>query len=231
MNYAILKAGTKQYKVKTGDVIDIEKLPVEEGSWTELKEVLAVSRDDELIIGRPLVPEASVLAHVQSHGRDAKIIVFKYKRKVRYRRKKGHRQHYTRLVISGIFIGDEEIDLKKEPLVEEPSDGVEPEPDQEPATQPTDQAEDQSAHETPQEPVDQEEDASTEEDSSEPETGTIGDLQEESSSEAGVKQDEDAPGEIVPDQAVAKPKAKRRSTARKSPAKKSPKAEAKDNGP
>ena len=231
MNYAILRAGTKQYKVKTGDVIDVEKLPVEAGSWTELNDVLAVSRDGELIIGQPLVPEASVLAHVQSHGRDAKIIVFKYKRKVRYRRKKGHRQWYTRLAISGIFIGDEEIDLKEEAQAEEPSDGVEPEPDEASATQPTDQAEDQPVDETPQEPADQENEAPAEEESSEPETGPIGELQEAPSSEANDEQNADEPGEIVPDQAVAKPKAKRRSTARKSPAKKSPKAEEKDNGP
>ena len=122
MNYAILKTGSKQYQVKTGDVIDVDKLPVEVGSWTELKEVLAVSRDGEMIIGRPLVPDASVLAQVQIHDRDKKITVFKYKRKVRYRRKKGHRQHYTRLTISGIFIGDEEIDAKQEVVAEEPTE-------------------------------------------------------------------------------------------------------------
>lgn len=121
MNYAIFKTGNKQYRVKTGDIIDVDKLSAEVGSWTELKDVLAVSRDGELIIGQPLVPDASVLAQVQTHAKDRKITVFKYKRKVRYRRKKGHRQQYTRLTISGIFLGNEEIDIRQEVAPEEPA--------------------------------------------------------------------------------------------------------------
>ena len=81
MNYAILKTGNKQYRVKTGDVIDVDRLSAEVGSWTEFKDVLAVSRDGELIIGQPIVPDASVLAQVQTHAKDRKITVFKYKRR------------------------------------------------------------------------------------------------------------------------------------------------------
>lgn len=140
MNYAILKTGNKQYRVKTGDVIDVDRLSAEVGSWTEFKDVLAVSRDGELIIGQPIVPDASVLAQVQTHAKDRKITVFKYKRKVRYRRKKGHRQQYTRLTISGIFLGNEEIDIRPEVVPEELA--VEPteQPTDETAVEITDQA-------------------------------------------------------------------------------------------
>ena len=112
MNYAILRTGSKQYRVRPGDVIDVEKLPVDEGSSMELTEVLAVSRDGETVVGDPLVPNASVLAQVRAQGKDDKVIVFKYKRKVRYRRKKGHRQHYTRLAIAAIFLDGEDISIQ-----------------------------------------------------------------------------------------------------------------------
>ena len=118
MDYAIVKTGSKQYRVKPGDVIDVEKLPAEEGSSMELNEVLAVSRDGEIVVGDPLVRDASVIAEVRGHDRDKKIIVFKYKRKVRYRRKKGHRQAYTRLAITSIWLDGEEIAYLGQPTVE-----------------------------------------------------------------------------------------------------------------
>ena len=109
MDYVILKAGGKQYRVKPGDVIDIDKFPAEQGSVVELTDILACSRDGEVTLGQPLVPDASVLAQVQGQVRDDKIIVFKYKRKVRYRRKKGHRQPYTRLAITSITVDGKEL--------------------------------------------------------------------------------------------------------------------------
>jgi large subunit ribosomal protein L21 len=115
MDYAILKTGNKQYRVKPGDIIDVEKLPVEEGSSIEFTDVLAVSRDGEMTLGTPQVPGASIHAHVREQGKDDKIIVFKYKRKVRYRRKKGHRQHYTKLAITSIWLGGEEIAVQEGP--------------------------------------------------------------------------------------------------------------------
>ena len=115
MDYVILRTGGKQYKVKPGDVLDVEKLPVEEGSTVELTDVMAVSRGGEMIVGTPLVPDASIVAQVRSQDRDDKILVFKYKRKTRYRRKKGHRQPYTRLVISSIMLNGEEIAVAPAP--------------------------------------------------------------------------------------------------------------------
>ena len=118
MDYVILKTGNKQYRVKPGDVIEVEKLPVEEGSAIELTDVLAFSRDGEMIFGDPLVPNASVVAQVKAQDRDKKIIVFKFKRKVRYQRKKGHRQPYTRLAITGIVLNGVEIGIPEKPAPE-----------------------------------------------------------------------------------------------------------------
>jgi len=139
MAYAILKTGGKQYRVRPGDVIEVEKLPVEEGSSIELSDILAVSKDTGLVLGNPMVADAKVLADVRQQARDDKIVVFKYKRKVRYRRKKGHRQPYTRLAITAIVVNGEEIGLEvPEPAVapeltgtieEEPLDQVEAEED------------------------------------------------------------------------------------------------------
>jgi large subunit ribosomal protein L21 len=105
MDYAVFKTGGKQYRVKAGDTLDVEKLPLEVDSAAEFENVLAVSDGGEVTFGAPYVAGAKVLAQVQSHLQDKKIVVFKYKRKTRYRRTKGHRQEYTRLVIKGIQMG------------------------------------------------------------------------------------------------------------------------------
>ncbi len=105
MDYAIFKTGGKQYRVSQGDVLDVEKLPLAEGATAEFDEVLAVSEDGAVNIGTPTVAGARVVAQVQSQYKDKKILVFKYKAKTRYRRKKGHRQNYTRLVIQDIQTG------------------------------------------------------------------------------------------------------------------------------
>ena len=105
MDYAIIKTGGKQYRVKPGDVLDVELLPLEVGSVAEFGEVLAVADAGNVNFGTPNVAGARVLAEVQSHYKDKKIIVFKYKRKTRYRRKKGHRQNYTRIQVQDIQAG------------------------------------------------------------------------------------------------------------------------------
>ena len=104
MDYAVFKTGGKQYCVKPGDILDVEKLPNEVDSVAEFGEVLVISDDGQLTVGSPYVPGASVLAQVQSHYKDKKLIVFKYKAKTRYRRKRGHRQTYTRLLIQDIRV-------------------------------------------------------------------------------------------------------------------------------
>lgn len=100
--YAIIETGGKQYKVQEGDVVFIEKLPVEEGEAVVFDKVLAISGEDSFKAGSPVVEGASVSAKVLGHGKDKKIIVFKYKPKKGYRRKQGHRQPYTRVQIEKI---------------------------------------------------------------------------------------------------------------------------------
>ena len=102
MDYAVFKTGGKQYRVKPGDTLDVELLPNEVDSVAEFGEVLALSDGGEVMIGAPLVEGAKVTAQVLSHYKDRKLMVFKYKAKNRYRRKRGHRQTYTRLRIRDI---------------------------------------------------------------------------------------------------------------------------------
>ena len=109
VEYAIFKTGGKQYRAALGDVIDVEKLPVEPGSEIELDQVLALSKDGQVTYGQPILSGVKVIAHVQRQFRDKKIRVFKYKRKTRYRRMRGHRQPYTRLQIADI-VQEEETD-------------------------------------------------------------------------------------------------------------------------
>lgn len=100
--YAIVETGGKQYRITEGETVDVEDLKVAEGSTVEMEKVLLIADDDNIIVGKPAIEGAKVLATAQSNGRGKKVIVFKYKPKVRYRRKLGHRQSYTRLVIDRI---------------------------------------------------------------------------------------------------------------------------------
>jgi len=100
--YAIIETGGKQYKVSEGDVVFVEKLDVEEGSEYVFDKVLAVSAGDSVSFGTPYVEGASVKAKVLAHGKDKKIIVFKFKPKKNYRRKQGHRQPHTKVQIEKI---------------------------------------------------------------------------------------------------------------------------------
>lgn len=100
--YAVIETGGKQYKVTPGQAIDVERLDVAEGSTAELDKVLLIADGDRVTVGTPTVDGAKVIATSQGDGKGKKVIVFKYKPKVRYRKKTGHRQLYTRLVIDKI---------------------------------------------------------------------------------------------------------------------------------
>ena len=113
--YAIVRSGGKQHRVHPDQVIDVERLPDEVGATVELNDVLLVAANGDTRVGRPLVDGARVVAEVVEQGRGDKIIVFKYKSKTRYRRKRGHRQYYTRLAIRQILTGDEPVEVKKPP--------------------------------------------------------------------------------------------------------------------
>lgn len=101
--YAIVQTGGKQYKVSPGDIIEVERLPAEEGSTVELNQVLLVADGEKMRAGTPIVEGAKVIAEVVGESKGEKVIAFKYKSKVRYRRMKGHRQLHTRLAIKEIF--------------------------------------------------------------------------------------------------------------------------------
>jgi large subunit ribosomal protein L21 len=103
--YAIVSSGGRQYRVEPGQRLDVEKLPASAGSEVTLDQVLLIGDGENITVGQPTVSGARVLADVVGEVKGRKIIVFKYKNKVRYRRKTGHRQRYLRLQIKEIQHG------------------------------------------------------------------------------------------------------------------------------
>ena len=100
--YAVIETGGKQYKVQEGDVVFVEKLEADEGAVVTFDKVLAVSSEGNVTFGSPVVASASVNGKILGHGKDKKIIIFKYKAKKNYRNKTGHRQPYTKVQIDKI---------------------------------------------------------------------------------------------------------------------------------
>jgi len=100
--YALVKVAGKQFKVAPDEVIRVPYLGHEVGQSLEFKEVIAVGQGADIRVGQPFVEGAAVSAEILAHGKDPKLIVFKKKRRKKYRRTKGHRQTYTELKITGI---------------------------------------------------------------------------------------------------------------------------------
>ena len=100
--YAIGKTGGKHYKVPEGDTIFVEKLEAGEGETVVFDQVLTVVNDASVKVGRPMVDGAKVTGKVMAHGKGKKILVFKYKAKSNYRKRQGHRQPFTKVVIEKI---------------------------------------------------------------------------------------------------------------------------------
>lgn len=100
--HVVVETGGKQYRVAEGDTIFVEKLDVAEGDNIILDKVLLVSNDGKVTVGNPTVAGAKVTAKVERQLKAKKITVFKYKPKKNYRKKSGHRQPYTKLVIDKI---------------------------------------------------------------------------------------------------------------------------------
>lgn len=100
--YAVIQTGGKQYRVSEGDVLNVEKLDVEAGQEVVFDKVLTVVNDGEVTVGKPVVDGAKVTAKVVEHGKGEKIFVFKYRAKVNYRKRQGHRQPYTQVEIKTI---------------------------------------------------------------------------------------------------------------------------------
>jgi large subunit ribosomal protein L21 len=105
MTYAVVQTGGKQYKVEAGQTFLVELLEGagEAGAKVELDKVLMIGGDGETVIGTPMVAGAVVRATVaDADAKGKKLIIFKYKSKVRYRKRTGHRQHYTKLLVDEI---------------------------------------------------------------------------------------------------------------------------------
>ena len=100
--YAVVETGGKQYKIAEGDVLQVERLEGEKGDEVYLDKVLALGEEDSVKVGEPYLEGIKVKAKIVEQGKKGKIIVYKYKAKKNYRRKKGHRQPFTRLVVKGI---------------------------------------------------------------------------------------------------------------------------------
>lgn len=104
--YAIIETGGKQYKVEEGQIINVEKLDVQQGEEVNFDKVLLIKDEENIIPGSPVIEKAKVIGEVIETARGKKIIVFKYKRRKNYRRKKGHRQWYSKVKIKEILMED-----------------------------------------------------------------------------------------------------------------------------
>ncbi len=100
--YAIVDSGGKQYKVQEGEILRVEKLAGEVGNKVSFDKILMFSDGENVNIGTPILEDVAVNGHIVEQGKAKKIIVFKYKRRKRYRRKNGHRQQFTAVKIDSI---------------------------------------------------------------------------------------------------------------------------------
>lgn len=113
MKFAIIKTGGKQYKVSEGDVLEVERLNVNEGR-INFEEVLLYATETDLKIGKPFLNDVVVKATVLNEKRGKKVVVSKYKAKAKYRRSNGHRQHLSEIKIDEISSGSVKKEEKKE---------------------------------------------------------------------------------------------------------------------
>lgn len=102
MAYAIIKTGGKQYRVNVGDTIDVEKLDLAEGDTATFDQVLAHGEGESINVGRPTLAGATVVGKVVSQYRGEKLVIFKFRRRKGFHKKKGHRQDITKVEITAI---------------------------------------------------------------------------------------------------------------------------------
>ena len=100
--YAVIKSGGKQYRVKEGQVIKLEKMVAEVGEEIDFSEVLMVANGEDIAVGKPNLDAASVKAEVVSHGRHKKVKIIKFRRRKHHRKQMGHRQYYTEVKVTAI---------------------------------------------------------------------------------------------------------------------------------
>ena len=110
--FAIIRTGNKQYKVKAGDLLRVEKLNAKAGETIEISDVLLLADDKKATIGTPQVVGAKVSAKINGHGRGPKIEVIKFLRRKNHRKQMGHRQTYTELLITDVVTNNAEDPIK-----------------------------------------------------------------------------------------------------------------------
>ena len=128
--FAVIKSGGRQFKVSVGQILEVERLPIEDGEQIRIEEVLLISDADGSRVGTPFVDNAAVLATVEGQTRGKKLIVFKYKSKKRYRHRRGHRQELTVLRIDDILAEGKSLITGETPKANEkpePTRATEPE--------------------------------------------------------------------------------------------------------
>ena len=103
--YAVFESGGKQYKVTTGDILNIEKLDVPVGQTVELNNVLMIVDNDRVKVGTPAIENAAVIGHVVKYAKGEKLYVFRFKKRKNIRRKTGHRQKYIKIKVDEIRPG------------------------------------------------------------------------------------------------------------------------------
>jgi large subunit ribosomal protein L21 len=118
MSYAVIQTGGKQYKVKSGEILKIEKLPNSKSDTkVEFKEILAYGDDKVIEVGAPTVQGAKVEANLIKNGKNRTVLIFKKRRRQNSRRKNGHRQQYSMIRINKIFSKDGKILSEAEKII------------------------------------------------------------------------------------------------------------------
>jgi large subunit ribosomal protein L21 len=200
--YAIVDIKSKQFKVSEGDTLYVPyQKDLDPGTEVTYDDVLLVSNGGDVRIGEPVVGEASIQARVLDHVKDDKVTVFKFKKRKRYRIKRGHRQPYTQIEIESLTVGEapepavrEEEPVEEEPVEEEPIDeALEEEPVEEAPTEEEVPAEE----EVPEEEVVEDEAEETEAELEEPEPAAEEEAEE--TAEEETAEEETAEEETVED--------------------------------
>tara|TARA_B100002051_G_C16487710_1_gene511269 strand:+ start:36 stop:443 length:408 start_codon:yes stop_codon:yes gene_type:complete len=119
MSYAIIKTGGKQYKVKAGEILKVEKLQeLKSSSIVNFKEVLAYGDDNNIEVGTPLISGAKVEANLIKNSKNRTVLIFKKRRRKNSRRKNGHRQQYSLIRVNKIFSKDGKLLSEAEKMIE-----------------------------------------------------------------------------------------------------------------
>ena len=103
--YAVVKVGGSQYRVNVGDTIQTQKIDGDEGAEVRFEEVLLLSGEGEPTVGTPIVEGAAVKAIIEKQGREKTLLIVRFRRRGGFRKRQGHRQHYTRLKVTDIVVG------------------------------------------------------------------------------------------------------------------------------